>query len=609
MALNLGNIFYQLGVNTSGLNKASRDVKNFETGTTRSFKNTEKAANRLKTTFATLISLEALRRTAVLADEYQLLGDKLNAVVTNTDEATVIFSRLEGIAEKTGASLETTIGGFQKLAFAKNTVQGTNEEMIALTQAFMDLSLISGTGGAQLEGAMLQFSQGLVTGTFQAQEFQSVMENIPAILPQVAKGMGITTEEVIKLKKEGKLVSEEVFRALLNQTDEISKMAEDMPIRLTRGWGRFTLGIQQGLGDIDKMLGITQKIASWLFIAGEYASNLPTYFEASVSAVQRVGINLIAASEAAQKLIAAAAKLLNLDLSGAIEEIKGMKEAFEEARESANLSVHPPDLSPLEVYYAEVERITNEHNSKMASKAKKAAEEQGEIKQQQSFTELKWEEYKNKTMASFKMNAGKKETEIAGENFRKNLEGAAQYSKEFAALSKAMALFDLAVKTPQAIGAAFTYGSSIGGPIAGAAMAALAGAAMGVQIAGVASQNFTPRAIGGDIFPNQTYLVGENGPELLNLGGSARGSITTNGDMNGMMGMSSPPKVTVNVYPIEGETATITQTEDSQGGLQIDILMKQIDTQMAQGIQRGTSQVSQTLSNTFGLNRAVGAVI
>ena len=609
MALNLGNIFYQLGVNTSGLNKASRDVKIFETGTTRSFKNTEKAANRLKTTFATLISLEALRRTAVLADEYQLLGDKLNAVVTNTDEATVIFSRLEGIAEKTGASLETTIGGFQKLAFAKNTVQGTNEEMIALTQAFMDLSLISGTGGAQLEGAMLQFSQGLVTGTFQAQEFQSVMENIPAILPQVAKGMGITTEEVIKLKKEGKLVSEEVFRALLNQTDEISKMAEDMPIRLTRGWGRFTLGIQQGLGDIDKMLGITQKIASWLFIAGEYASNLPTYFEAYVSAVQRVGINLIAASEAAQKLIAAAAKLLNLDLSGAIEEIKGMKEAFEEARESANLSVHPPDLSPLEVYYAEVERITNEHNSKMASKAKKAAEEQGEIKQQQSFTELKWEEYKNKTMASFKMNAGKKETEIAGENFRKNLEGAAQYSKEFASLSKAMALFDLAVKTPQAIGAAFTYGSSIGGPIAGAAMAALAGAAMGVQIAGVASQNFTPRAIGGDIFPNQTYLVGENGPELLNLGGSARGSITTNGDMNGMMGMSSPPKVTVNVYPIEGETATITQTEDSQGGLQIDILMKQIDTQMAQGIQRGTSQVSQTLSNTFGLNRAVGAVI
>jgi len=609
MALNLGNIFYQLGVNTSGLNKASRDVKIFETGTTRSFNNTEKAADRLKTTFATLISLEALRRTAVLADEYQLLGDKLNAVVTNTDEATVIFSRLEGIAEKTGASLETTIGGFQKLAFAKNTVQGTNEEMIALTQAFMDLSLISGTGGAQLEGAMLQFSQGLVTGTFQAQEFQSVMENIPAILPQVAKGMGITTEEVIKLKKEGKLVSEEVFRALLNQTDEISKMAEDMPIRLTRGWGRFTLGIQQGLGDIDKMLGITQKIASWLFIAGEYASNLPTYFEAYVSAVQRVGINLIAASEAAQKLIAAAAKLLNLDLSGAIEEIKGMKEAFEEARESANLSVHPPDLSPLEVYYAEVERITNEHNSKMASKAKKAAEEQGEIKQQQSFTELKWEEYKNKTMASFKMNAGKKETEIAGENFRKNLEGAAQYSKEFAALSKAMALFDLAVKTPQAIGAAFTYGSSIGGPIAGAAMAALAGAAMGVQIAGVASQNFTPRAIGGDIFPNQTYLVGENGPELLNLGGSARGSITTNGDMNGMMGMSSPPKVTVNVYPIEGETATITQTEDSQGGLQIDILMKQIDTQMAQGIQRGTSQVSQTLSNTFGLNRAVGALI
>ena len=37
MAVNLGNLFYQLGVNTTGLNKANKDVKNFETKSKKSF--------------------------------------------------------------------------------------------------------------------------------------------------------------------------------------------------------------------------------------------------------------------------------------------------------------------------------------------------------------------------------------------------------------------------------------------------------------------------------------------------------------------------------------------------------------------------------------------
>lgn len=170
-----------------------------------------------------------------------------------------------------------------------------------------------------------------------------------------------------------------------------------------------------------------------------------------------------------------------------------------------------------------------------------------------------------------------------------------------------MALFDIAVKTPQAVAGAFAYGNSIGGTPAGIAFAAIAGAAMGAQAAAVASQNFTPRAVGGDVFPGGSYLVGEHGPEILNMG-SARGSITTNTELKSGLGAKAMPNnVVVNVYPIEGTTANVTQSQDAEGNTQLDVIMERVDSVVAEGIQRGNSQVSQSISSIFGLNRATGA--
>jgi tape measure domain-containing protein len=718
MALNLGKIFYQLGVQTSGLNQASKHVKTFQSQANRSFDSVNNSANLLKQTIGTVITVETLRRATMLADEYALLKDRVNAVVGDVDKATLTFAKLQKISAKTGATLTTTAGGFQKLSFAKETVRATDEEMIKLTQSFAELGLISGTSTQLLDAAMLQFSQGLVTGTFQAQEFQSVMENVPAILPQIAAGMGVTTQEVIKMKKEGRLVSEQVFRALVNQADEISVKAAEMPIRLSRGFARFTLGIQQSLAGLDETNGLTLKLGRLFFETGEQIARLPMFVEAMtktisdmvgegerisgiVRALTLATTGMIAFSVATKTASVAMALLTKLNpfmiiatsiiyvidqtisfqkaIGVTIGFLKGLldfgKQTFTSIIELVSLTSQamnelatfqfdaakatgqrikdlvkndsaaiaqtvmnaknqiqgildtedykvadeggllgkvfnfdPAQLDIVKSFQDNMAEVEMAHNERMAAIRAKAANDQIKQAEEKSYLLVKIEEWKNKAITSFQMNAGKKQTDNAGKNFRNQIDQAAQYSKEFAALSKALALFDLVVKTPQAIGNAFTWGTSVGGPIVGAAMSATAGAAMGVQMAAVASQSFTPRAVGGDVFPNQTYLVGENGPELLNLG-NQRGNISPNGDFGSMMPMMGKPSVTVNVYPIEGETATIRQSEDGQGGLQIDVLMEQVDNKVAQGIQRGTSQVSQSIANTFGLNRAIGAAI
>lgn len=723
MALNLGQIFYQLGVDTAGLNKADSRVKSFQRTTTKSFDNVNRAANRLKQTLGFLISVETLRRTALMADRYGLLKDRVRSVVGEVNKANIIFKRLEDISGKTGATLNTIAGGFQKLQFSRKTVRGTTEEMIRLTQSFSELGLISGTAPALLDAAMLQFSQGLVTGTFQAQEFQSVLENVPAIAGEIAAGMGITVEELIKLKKEGRLISEDVFRALVDRADEISKKAAEMPIRLSRGFARFTLGIQQALGGLDEANGLTLKLGRSFFEAGEKLRELPIAIEAisktleglneeggkleslirSLTVVtggmiafsvatkvagialraitkanifiaiavaigiiidQTIGLNktfLLMAAILKGVFLAgktgfkdlgnvvfdfsdAVNKALNFDFKGARGSLNKIKASFglaavdivkiakdasdevegiftktgggEEGLFSGLFDFDIGNLDLVKSFQENLLALQIEAKAEEERLLREAALTNEKIEGDSLLKRLRIHQFFADTKRRFILDANKKEIDDARTGFRQQIELAGESSREFAAVTKALALFDLLVKTPQAIGDAFTFGNSIGGPALGGALAAVAGAAMATQVAAVQSQSFTPRNVGGDVFPNQIYRVNENGPELFNFGGkdflstgASRGTIAGAGKFSSGNGQQmAMPNVNVNVFPVEGQTATVQQSTDRDGNLTFDVIMEQLDAAIADGIESGASQVSRVLSQNFGVNRVVGAI-
>jgi tape measure domain-containing protein len=763
MALNLGSIFYQLGVDTTGLNKANKNVKHFQTSTNRSFQSVNKAANVLKTTLASLISIEAIRRTALLADDYQKLQSRIKATSEDTAIAVNSLNKLEKIAAKTGDSLLTTLGSFQKFQMAKDTVKGTTDEMVILTETLLKMGKVGGASQDGLNSAMLQFSQGLAGGLFQAEEMNSVIEGIPGIVNEMAKGMGITVEEFIKLKKSGEILSKDVFEAILKQSSEINERFEKLPMTIDRGISRLLLGFQQGVGEIDNTLGLTRRLGELLFKAGEYASDLPIYLKSTVRVfndltresdkmlkiieniaytitifiginaallalkgtlaivgtafsvfltpikiIKKLGVALFALRHAIVLLGAAMGMVswpvaivstLIIGLATLTQKTIGLKTAFEKIKEIAgkifenlkigeflkvplfllsnlligfgkvdekaqifkntlekisgvasnainsvkglfgqaqtinadvettdrikkeyDVSVTPDEedngflqsffdgqVEIIKQFQSTVEQLKQESLDKQEAQEKAARDAELKILKEKGYAKLKMEENLSRSKYLFTEKLTKAEIEDEGDKFRTLISNAASHSKELAAIQKAMALFDIAVKTPQAVAGAFAYGNSIGGTPAGIAFAAIAGAAMGAQAAAVASQNFTPRAVGGDVFPGGSYLVGEHGPELLTMG-SARGSITTNTDLKSGLGAKTMPNnVVVNVYPIEGTTANVRESQDAEGNTQLDVIMERVDSVVAEGIQRGNSQVSQSISSIFGLNRATGA--
>jgi hypothetical protein len=98
---------------------------------------------------------------------------------------------------------------------------------------------------------------------------------------------------------------------------------------------------------------------------------------------------------------------------------------------------------------------------------------------------------------------------------------ASSKNKELAAIGKAAAITEIAIKTPQAVASSFAFGTRIGGPALGAALGAVAAAAMAAQAAKVAGiQGFADGGIVGQgsmatSGPDNTIIKARNGEAVL----------------------------------------------------------------------------------------------
>ena len=102
---------------------------------------------------------------------------------------------------------------------------------------------------------------------------------------------------------------------------------------------------------------------------------------------------------------------------------------------------------------------------------------------------------------------------------------------------------------------------------------------------------FTPRAIGGPVTANGTYLVGENGPELFSPYSSGR--IIPNDQLGG----GSSPQMNVTV--INNSSAHASTRKNSSGNLEVTV-----DEILAEKVLRGGSKIDAALSRAYGLRRA-----
>ncbi len=255
--------------------------------------------NSLKTAIAAVFTIGAATKALTLADNFNILQQRIKTATKASGDFKKVSEEVFKISQKNGTALQTNVELFQSLARVAPELGATTNEMLTLTDAVGKLGVIGGASTEAMKNGILQFTQGLAAGTFRAEEFNSILDNIPEVAARIAGGMGLSFGELRKLVLEGELLSKDVFSVLLSQSKDIAEEFASMPLTLERATTNLENSVLKALGSIDQQIGATTTLAGVINQLGTSLEGLADHSDAIVNVggviVTLVGAKMVGA--------------------------------------------------------------------------------------------------------------------------------------------------------------------------------------------------------------------------------------------------------------------------------------------------------------------------
>lgn len=262
------NLNFETNVATlvNDMRKASNAVQQSSNRMNRSINTAATAFKGLALGFAAGFSFQAVTRAA---DSMTNLTARIRNATRTMEEAETAFSGLSQLAIQTGGKLSDSVDVFQRLSFVRDEINASTEEMVQFTGTVQKLGVVSGASTQALSAGLLQLGQGLSAGVLRAEEFNSIMENIPSVAKSIADEFGITTGQLRNLVLEGEVLSKDVFAAILNQTQRSNEEFDKMPLTIGRATAQLANQFTLMIGGLNNSTNAAGNLAKVIQFAGE----------------------------------------------------------------------------------------------------------------------------------------------------------------------------------------------------------------------------------------------------------------------------------------------------------------------------------------------------
>lgn len=158
-----------------------------------------------------------------LGDDYQRMINKLSLVTNSADEARNRLATLSQVALNSYSGVESATQLYTRLHLALKQTGGTGADAIQMTQTLSKAVSLAGLTTAEANSALLQISQAFNKGKLDGDEFRTVMETMPPLADAIARKLGVTRGELLKLAPEGKITGEVMRQAVLDMSESIDQ--------------------------------------------------------------------------------------------------------------------------------------------------------------------------------------------------------------------------------------------------------------------------------------------------------------------------------------------------------------------------------------------------
>ncbi|HDR2551585.1 TPA: tape measure protein [Enterobacter ludwigii] len=223
---------------------------------------TAKSSVGLKTGLSAIASAIAVsqvvdygKRFLEAADAMSQMQARIERLTGSAAAATQTMQGLMRISSATGGSLQDTAKLWETLSTALRDTGATNGQIIQLTETLQKIGRIGGSSTEEMANALRQFGQSISSGTIRAEEFNSILEQMPELARQIAAGMGVSVGELRQLMLDGKLTAEDALNAIQKQTGSVNAEFEKLPRTLAQANNALTNSFLSMIDSVNQATG------------------------------------------------------------------------------------------------------------------------------------------------------------------------------------------------------------------------------------------------------------------------------------------------------------------------------------------------------------------
>nr|WP_080403631.1 tape measure protein [Enterobacter hormaechei] len=211
--------------------------------------------NKIAGAIAASIVVDWGRAFIVAADNMSQLNARIERLTGSAATASQTMQSLMRISSATGGSLQDTAKLWETLSTALRDTGATNGQIIQLTETLQKIGRIGGSSTEEMANALRQFGQSISSGTVRAEEFNTILEQMPELARQIAAGMGVSIGELRQLMLDGKLTAEDALNAIQKQTGSVNAEFEKLPRTLSQANTALTNSFLTMVDNINQATG------------------------------------------------------------------------------------------------------------------------------------------------------------------------------------------------------------------------------------------------------------------------------------------------------------------------------------------------------------------
>lgn len=196
--------------------------------------------NTIKRAVAAYVSIQTVGKALNISDELVQTTSRLNmmndGVQTTAELVNMVYAAAQDARGSFGqmADVVARFGSNAKDAFS------SSEEVVAFADLIQKQMTIAGASTQEAANAELQLSQALGSGVLRGDELNSIFEQAPNLIQNIADYLDVPIGKIREMAADGELSADVVKAAIFSAADDINSKFNEMPMT----WGQMWQSMQ-----------------------------------------------------------------------------------------------------------------------------------------------------------------------------------------------------------------------------------------------------------------------------------------------------------------------------------------------------------------------------